>query len=103
MNILYPDARQALHTRPITMPDGRVHMVTLQAGYWDSLEWMIEERGQSLEKITGFCSRHLQECPNDQLNAVLEYYIHCFMQDELGKEGNIANENFFYPEKDWSR
>ena len=85
------------------MPDGRTHMVTLQTGYWESLEWMIKVKGQSLENITGFCWRHMQECPGDQLSAVLEYYIHRFMQDELGKEKKVANDNFFFPEKDWSR
>jgi hypothetical protein len=95
MNILFPTARQPLHTRPISMPDGRTHMVTLQAGYWESLDWMIEVKGQSLEKITGFCWRHLEECPNDPLNGVLEYYIHCFMQDEHAKEKNLANDNYW--------
>lgn len=103
MNILYPNSRLPLSTRPIIMPDGSTHMVTLPSDYWVSLEWMIEERGQSLDEITGFCWRHLQECPRDHLNAVLEYHIHCFMQEELGKEKKIANDNFFFPEKDWSR
>lgn len=81
------------------MPGGTGRVVALQKSYWDCLDWMISERGESLEKITEFCVSHLAEYPTDQFNAVLEYYIHRYMQEALADEYGVANTDYLSSEK----
>jgi len=86
----------------MVMSDGTARVVALQKSYWDCLDWMVSDRGESLGKITDFCLKHLQECPNDQFNAVLEFYIHRYMQEELATERGVANTDYFSSGKDRS-
>lgn len=95
--MIKPKPIQPIVSRPIRTPDGMVHIVALQEGWWKCLDWMIA-RGETLEDITGFCWRHLQENPQDEFAAVFEYYLHRYMTDYRAALDSLANENFYDPD-----
>ncbi len=93
MNHLQPHATEPVITRAIQTPDA-TQLVSLQASWWECLDWMIEERGQSLEAIAEMCWHHVREFPFDSFEVVLEYYIHCFMSSFQCRTHSLANDNF---------
>ena len=88
---------QPMDGRSIRMPDGTRREVLLQRSWWACLDWMVDVRGESLDDIAGFCHRHLEANPEDELPAVLEYYLHRYMTDHRAATDSIANENFIDP------
>jgi hypothetical protein len=94
MNIQHPNATEPIITRHIPTPDGLTQIVSLLAGWWDCLDWMIEDKGESLEKISDFCWRYVREYPGQEFAAVFNYYLHHYMMNHLAKRHNLANDNY---------
>lgn len=103
MNGLFPTATQPLITRPIRTPDGGTQIVPLQRGWWACLDWLIAERGHTLERMVQCCWAHVQEYPQDLFMDVLENHLHCLMSLDNQAEFNLANDNFLDPNFVWEK
>ena len=94
---------QPIVTRHIPTPDGMTQIVSLQAGWWECLDWMIEQKGESVEKISDFCWRYIQRNPREEFASAFEYYLHCYMMEHRAKHFNLANDNYLDRHHLWER
>jgi hypothetical protein len=103
MNPLQPHAIEAVATRTIPVLGGFPQVVTLQVSYWECLDYMVERKDITLEKISDFCWRYCQRNPETPFAASFEYYIHCYMMDDLKERYNLANDNYFDLDHVWEK
>ena len=102
MNGQNPHASQPILTRVIPTP-GYPQIVSLQAGWWDCLDWMVEHKGVTVEIISTFCWDYIQESPTQEFAAAFEYYVHCYMMSHRAALFGVANENFIGGECAWDK
>ena len=98
MNILQPNAKQSIASRIIPVPEGPDQVVSLQVGWWECLDWMIEAKGVPLRDIARDCWRHVQTYPEQGFGNTFEYFLHCYMQNHFCKTNGIANNNYQDPQ-----
>lgn len=103
MNIQHPDATEPIITRHISTPDGLTQIVSLQAGWWDCLDWMIEHKGYTLERITNFCLGYTQRNPEEKFADIFNYFLHYHMMNLLAEQHNLANDNYIDTQRVWEK
>lgn len=85
-----------LETRPIQSLEGITRLVTMEASFWDSLEFLLEERGQEMDDILSAAfdmaadKTDANSIYRDYLKLSILGYYHAY----LAATYNLANDNF---------
>jgi hypothetical protein len=102
MNNQHPGVSQPIVTRLIPTPEGVPQVVSLVAGWWDCLDWMIAQKGESLEFISHVCWNFVRNNPEESFATAFNYYLDDFMMKHQTERDGLANDNNRYAAPDWA-
>lgn len=103
MNNQIPNCKETVVARAIPTPDGLTQIVSLAEGWWECLDWLVVKKRITLQRITDFCWKYVQERPWEQFADIFNYFIHYHMMIDLGERYNLANDNFLNEKRVWEK
>ena len=93
----YPEAD--LHTRPVVCADGVTRMISMDAWYWQKLDFLLEVDTPDLHGITGFCLDFAKKLVSENSEeyeyaffTLFMHYIYTEYHQLKQRGGGIAND-----------